>query len=188
MKGYPNISKYKPYISKKSFCIPLPKSNFRLKILWIQCSRNSWVLDSEPSVCKLQWGSSWNYVLWEAAQVWVRMCIYPRQTWTSEKHTPTKRTLSGTVLSGHKDHILTYLVSWLNFSSVQLLSHVWLFATPWTAACQASLSIANSQSLLKFMSIESVSHPTTSSSVVPFSSHLQSFLASGSFQWISSSH
>ena len=41
-------------------------------------------------------------------------------------------------------------------SSVQLLSHVWLFVTPWTAACQASLSIANSQSLLKPMSIESV--------------------------------
>ena len=42
------------------------------------------------------------------------------------------------------------------FSSVQLLGHVWLFVTPWTAACQASLSITNSQSLLKFMSIESV--------------------------------
>ena len=41
-------------------------------------------------------------------------------------------------------------------TSVQLLSHVWLFATPWTAACQASLSITNSQSLLKLMSIESV--------------------------------
>ena len=36
------------------------------------------------------------------------------------------------------------------------LSHVQLFATPWTAACQASLSITNSQSLLKLMSIESV--------------------------------
>ena len=42
------------------------------------------------------------------------------------------------------------------FSSVQLLSHVQLFATSWTAACQASLSIANSWSLLKLMSIESV--------------------------------
>ena len=39
---------------------------------------------------------------------------------------------------------------------VQLLSCVQLFATPWTAACQASLSVANSQSLLKLMSIESV--------------------------------
>ena len=42
------------------------------------------------------------------------------------------------------------------FSSVQSLSRVWFFVTPWTAACQASLSIANSQSLLKLMSIESV--------------------------------
>ena len=43
-----------------------------------------------------------------------------------------------------------------SFLSVQSLSHVRLFATPWTAACQASLSIINSQSLLKLMSIESV--------------------------------
>ena len=42
------------------------------------------------------------------------------------------------------------------FSSVQLLSRVQLFATPWTAACQASLSITNSWSSPKLMSIESV--------------------------------
>ena len=42
------------------------------------------------------------------------------------------------------------------FSSVQSLSRVWLFATPWIAACQASLSITNSWSLPKLMSIESV--------------------------------
>ena len=40
--------------------------------------------------------------------------------------------------------------------SVQSLSHVRLFATPWTAACQASLSIASFWSLLKFMSLESM--------------------------------
>ena len=44
----------------------------------------------------------------------------------------------------------------VQFSSVQLLSHVRLFATPWTAARQASLSITNSWSLLKLLSIESV--------------------------------
>ena len=43
-----------------------------------------------------------------------------------------------------------------SISLVQSLSHVRLFATPWTAACQASLSIINSQSLLKLMSIESM--------------------------------
>ena len=73
----------------------------------------------------------------------------------------------------------SYLVAPL--SSVQLLRCVWLFATPWTAAHQASLSITNSQSLPKLMSIESeepsnnliLSHPI---------SHLQYFPASGSFQ------
>ena len=53
--------------------------------------------------------------------------------------------------------------------------------TPWIAACQTSLSITNSWSLLKFMSIEWQCHPTISSSVIPFSSSLQSFPPSGSF-------
>ena len=44
----------------------------------------------------------------------------------------------------------------ITFSSVQLLSRVWLFVIPWTAARQASLSITNSQSLLKLMFIELV--------------------------------
>ena len=65
------------------------------------------------------------------------------------------------------------------FSSVQLLSRVWFFATPWTAACQASPIpgvYSNSCPLHRWF------HPTISSSVVPFSSRLQSFPASGSFQ------
>ena len=63
---------------------------------------------------------------------------------------------------GYFNFILNFLVARqhsktkLIFSSVQLLSHVRLFETPWTAACQASLSITNSQSLLKLMSIELV--------------------------------
>ena len=48
------------------------------------------------------------------------------------------------------------LLIWGLFSSVQLLSRVWLFGTPWTEARQASLSITTSQNLLKLMSIESV--------------------------------
>ena len=47
-----------------------------------------------------------------------------------------------------------------DFSSVQLLSCVWLFETPWIAACQASVSITNSRSLLKLMPIESVMSST----------------------------
>ena len=73
------------------------------------------------------------------------------------------------------------------FLVVQSLSHVWLFATPWSAARQASLSITNSQNLLKLMFIQSV---------MP-SNHLilsRSFLLSnfpqhqGLFQWVSSLH
>ena len=70
----------------------------------------------------------------------------------------------------------------VHLSSVQSLSRVWLFATPWTAARQASLSITNSQSLLKLMSMSQWCHPTISSAVVPFSSRLQSFPAPGSYQ------
>ena len=66
-------------------------------------------------------------------------------------------------------------------SLVQLLSCVQLFATPWTAAHQASLSINNSQSLLNSCPLSRWCHITISSSVVPFSSCLQSFPASGSF-------
>ena len=62
-------------------------------------------------------------------------------------------------------------------SSVQSLSRVRFSTTPWTAARQASLSITNSWSPPKPMCIESV----MPSSVIPFSSCLQSFLTSGSF-------
>ena len=65
--------------------------------------------------------------------------------------------------------------------SVQSLSCVQLFVTPRTAACQASLSITNSWNLPKLMCMSRSCHPTISSSVVPFSSCLQSFPASGSF-------
>ena len=66
--------------------------------------------------------------------------------------------------------------------SLQSLSPVRLFASPWTAVRQASLSITNSQSPPKPMSIVSVMPWTISSSAVPFSSCPQSFPASGSFQ------
>ena len=70
------------------------------------------------------------------------------------------------------------------FSSVQLLSRVQLFVTPWTAAHQASLFITNSPPGIYSNScpLSRWCHPTISSSVVSLSSHLQSFPASGSFQ------
>ena len=65
-------------------------------------------------------------------------------------------------------------------SSVQLLSCVWFFATPWTAIRQDSLSITNSRVYSNSCPLNQWCHPTISSSVIPFSSHLQSF--PGSFQ------
>ena len=67
-------------------------------------------------------------------------------------------------------------------SSVQSFNYVWLFATPRTAAHQASLSITNSRSLLKLMSIESVMPSNHLILCRPLSSCLQSFPASGSLQ------
>ena len=73
--------------------------------------------------------------------------------------------------------------------SVQSLSHVWLFATPWTTARQASLSITNSQSSPKHMSnwvsgAIQPSHPLSSPSLpaLNLSQH------QGLFKWVSSSH
>ena len=64
--------------------------------------------------------------------------------------------------------------------AVHSLSHVWLFAAPWTIACQASLSFTISQSLLKFVSIESVMLSNHLGLCHPFSFCLQSFPASES--------
>ena len=68
------------------------------------------------------------------------------------------------------------------YSSVQSVSRVRLSANPWAAARQASLSITNPKVYSDSCPLSRWCHPTISSSVVPFSSHLQSCLASGSFQ------
>ena len=65
--------------------------------------------------------------------------------------------------------------------SVWSFSHVQFFATPWTAAHQASLPLTNSRSSLKLIPSSWWCHPTISSSVIPFF-HRQSLSASGSFQ------
>ena len=77
--------------------------------------------------------------------------------------------------------ILYHCTTWEAVNSVQAFSHVQLFATPWTVARQASMSITNSWSLLKLMSTKSVMPPTISSSVVHFFSCFQSFPTSVSF-------
>ena len=70
----------------------------------------------------------------------------------------------------------------IQFSSVQSLSRVWLFATPWTAAHQASCPSPTPRVHPNPCSLCQWCHPTISSSVIPFSSCLQSFKASGPFQ------
>ena len=75
-----------------------------------------------------------------------------------------------------------YLRAFPQISSVQLLSHVQFFVTPWMAARQASMSITNSWSLLKLMSIESGMPSNYLIHCHPLSSHFQPFPASGSFQ------
>ena len=67
------------------------------------------------------------------------------------------------------------------FSSVQSLNRVWLFATPWTAAHQASYPSPTPRVHPNSCPTSRWCHPTISSSVVPFSSCPQSFPASGSF-------
>ena len=70
-----------------------------------------------------------------------------------------------------------YFINWILVVVVQLLSHVWLFPTPWTAAWQASQSINSNSCPLNWWC-----HPTISSSIILFSSCPQSLPASGSFQ------
>ena len=69
----------------------------------------------------------------------------------------------------------------VQFSSVQSLSRVQHFVTPWTAAHQTFLSITNSLSHSSSYPLSRDCHPAISSSVVPFSSYPQSLPASGSF-------
>ena len=84
----------------------------------------------------------------------------------------------------HFCHYEQYCInlSCISFSSVQSLSRVRLFVTPWTAARQASLSITNSWSLLKLMSIKSVIPSNHLILCRPLLLFFQSFPASGSFQ------
>ena len=77
----------------------------------------------------------------------------------------------------------------VQFSSVQSLSHFWLFATPWTAARQASLSITNSRSPTQthvhwVSDAIQPSHPLSS----PFPPALNLSQHQGLFKWVSSSH
>ena len=116
-----------------------------------------------------------------------------QETWVQplDREDPWRRALQliPEFLSGksHGQRNLTGYNS-VQFSSVQLLSCVWLFATPWNAAGQVLLSITNSWSLLKLTSIALVMPSNHLILCHPFSSCLQSFPASLSFPWLGSLH
>ena len=76
----------------------------------------------------------------------------------------------------------------VQFSSVGSLTCVWLFATPWTTACQASLAITNSRSLCKPCHLSQWCHPTISSSVLPSPPTFNLSQHHGLFKWVSFSH
>ena len=129
---------------------------------WSSCWKSTFHLFSE-------WHCTWlildpldSWTLWTLGILWWNLC--PKN-----------------------DHYKTLLPS-VQCSSVQLLSRVWLFATPWTAAHQASPSITNSWSHPNSCALSWWCHPAISSSVVPFSSCPQSLSASEFFQWVNCSH
>jgi len=100
--------------------------------------------------------------------LWVGKIHLRRRWWPTPQKSHGQRSFGGLQSMGLKrvahnwtrtHEIHTFLTAWHPvkcFSSVQSLSSVQLFETPWTAACQASLAINNSQSLPKLISIESV--------------------------------
>ena len=83
--------------------------------------------------------------------LWQKLSVTLPLSWMEYKSVSSHRHKKWQIM-----HSSRYLLSRHQFSSVQLLSRVWLFATPWIAARQASLSIINPQSSLKLISIESV--------------------------------
>ena len=75
------------------------------------------------------------------------------------------------------------LVYCVQFSSVRSLSCVRFFVTPWTAACRPPCPSPTSRAHSSSCPLSQCCHPTISSSVVPFSSYLHSFLTSESFHF-----
>ena len=130
--------------------------------------------------------------------LYVALCVFSSGSWVGKENwwfsvcLPVFPLFKTKTLPMPWPHVLKYYLLLQNpaispMNSVMLLSVQFShsvvsdFVTPWTAACQASLSITNSWSFFKLMSIKSWCHPTISYSVVSFSSCLQSFPASGSF-------
>ena len=151
-----------------SFCISPSNehSGLTCRIDWLELLAVQWTVKS-----LLQHHNSKASIIWFSAFFMVQLS-QPYMT-TGKTTALTRWTFVGRVMSLLFNMLSRFvivfllrskclLISWLQspstviFSSVQLLSHVWLFMTPWIAARQASLSITNYWSLPKLMSTESV--------------------------------
>ena len=112
-------------------------------------------------------GRGHSLLYYEHISALVSLCLWtvsftsvflPHPRWDRRVWVDWKWVFPFSYVSGLELTVVVYFSSskWVQFCSVQSLSGVHLFATPWIAACQASLSITNSQRLWKLMSIESV--------------------------------
>ena len=108
----------------------MKKNIYILKKKW---TTNKGLLYSTGDTVNVMWQAGWERSLEENGHIYTYDWVTLLSAWNYHKT------------------LISYLLS-----SVQSLSHVQIFATPWTAARQASLSITNSRTLLKLMSIESV--------------------------------
>ena len=164
-----------------------PPTTFTWHLTAITCHVQTWTHHLSPSTLasfsSLSLGITTHLVAprvtWEASCF--SFFLHPRQV---IRHSPNSQLRFSPWLDSTQAPLSPLLgqASMLAHSSVQSLSHVWLFVTPCPAARQASLSITNSWSSPKPCPLSRWCHPTISSSVVPFSSCPQSFPASGSFQ------
>ena len=109
-------------------------------------------------------------------------------------HSPGKNTGVGCnyllhlICNKEQNFKLSYLDIWFQFSSVQSLSLVWLFATPESQYARPPCPSPTPRVHWDSRPSSQWCHPAISSSVVPFSSCPQSLPASESFQWVNSSH
>ena len=180
------------FISGNSLFVVVPQSFLlvycsTLKIAkWV--SSGSWTPKLGCKFCEHVWVSAHISRRWSIDTLNSQSCLWYKEKQKAEIHFFLH--IWSMALSSLTLGSLVWVYVWLSFSQlVQSLSRVRLFATPWIAARQASLSITNSQSSLKLMSIESMmpsSHLILCRPFLllpPHPSQHQSL-----FQWVNSSH
>ena len=147
--------------------------------------QRSWMgLFEEKSISRKSiWFMIWYFIFW-----WWVMKIYMQMTKEVYLKILKRSILISWISKTNRYNKVFFFILTVQFSSVQSLSHVQLFATPWIAAHQACLSITNSRSLPKLMSSSQWCHPAISSSGVSFSSCPNPSQHQGLFQPVNSLH